>query len=152
MSVVGSIEEQRVTYYQWRGVCSIFRGKERHITLFNATELPPVEVAHLHALSPFKHKVEVVNTCHRSTNVNNFFFPLFPATSVPHFKTCNHLTFEAVNTHLNSTTPQSTCHTCGEGARHFLAKVDSLQLDVVAIMCFRNINTRLIIPLTLHTF
>ena len=175
MRVVRSIEEQRVAHHQRRGVSRIFRCKERHIALLNATELPPVEVADLHTRATTEDEVDVMNTCYRSADIDHFLLPFLPTASVRYFETCDGLTSEAVDAHFDGTASQGTSHTSRKGARHFLTEVHSLYLDIVVAMRFvkdmfgvagmsgGDVHTRLFAPcgldasrkchrLCLHTF
>ena len=175
MRVVRSIEEECIAYYDWGWVCRIFRRKERHIALLDATELPPVEVADLHTHATTEHEVNVMNASYRSANVNHFLLPFLPTASVRYFETCDGLTSEAVDAHFDGTTSQGTSHASREGAGHFLTEVHSLHLDIVVAMRFvkdmfgvagmsgGDVHTRLFAPcgldasrkchrLCLHTF
>ena len=136
MRVVRSIEEECIAYYDWGWVCRIFRRKERHIALLDATELPPVEVADLHTRATTEDEVDVMNTCYRSADIDHFLLPFLPTASVRHFKTCDGLTSEAVDAHFDGTTSQGTSHASREGAGHFLTEVHSLYLDIVVAMRF----------------
>ena len=61
------------------------------------------------------------------------------------------MTADAVDTDLDGTATQSTCHPCREGTGSLLAELHVLQFDIVTIVDIRHIDTHLFVLLRLDT-
>ena len=166
--IMRSIEEQSITYYQWRWVGSIFGLEQRHVHLLQSTHLPPVEVKQFWSLTTFEHQINVgcsrqVQTRNgsgwcidigdgRVIQINGNGLPLLPATCTRHVQGAQTSATDTVEMNLNSATTQTTGHTGCERTWILVGKGHILQFDIVAIVDVTDINPYLVVLFSLHTF
>ena len=166
--IMRSIEEQGITYYQWRWVGSIFGLEQRHVHLLQSTHLPPVEVKQFWSLTTFEHQINVgcsrqVQTRNgsgwcidigdgRVIQINGNGLPLLPATCTRHVQGTQTSATNAIEMYLYLTATQAASNTSCESTWVLIGKRYVLQFYIIAIMDVANINTYLIILLCLNTF